>query len=97
MSLDAPVDEEERRTLGETVACSTRTAEERLADADFVRWLMENLDLTPIGTLALRVHVLGGTYKELEETTGIPWKSLDNAWQRVKKKAAKFLQEEGLS
>lgn len=96
LSLDAPVDEEERRTLGETVACSTRTAEERLADADFVRWLMENLDLTPIETLALRVHVLGGTYKELEETTGIPWKSLDNAWQRVRKKALELLRKEEL-
>lgn len=45
---------------------------------------------------ALRVHVLGGTYKELEETTGIPWKSLDNAWQRVRKKALELLRKEEL-
>lgn len=96
LSLDAPVDEEGRRTLGEAVACSARTAEERLADADFVRWLLGELDLTPLEALALRVHVLGGTYRELEEAIGIPWKSLDNAWQRVRKKALNLLQEEVL-
>lgn len=97
LSLDAPVDEGKCWMLGETVACPTRTAEERLADTDFVRWLVKNLDLTPIEALALRVQVLGGTYKQAEETTGMPRKSLDNAWQRVRRKAAGFLQEEGLS
>ena len=94
LSLDAPADREGSRTLGELVACPSRRAEERLADADFVRWLVAEMDLTPLEALALRVHVLGGSYRELEEATGISWKSLDNAWQRVRRKALKLLQEE---
>ncbi|RJX19859.1 MAG: hypothetical protein C4570_04700 [Ammonifex sp.] len=91
LSLDAPVDE--KGTLGEVIARPGKAEEDRLADADFVRWLLRELDLTPLEALALRVYVLGGTYRELEEATGIPWKSLDNAWQRVRKKALKLMEE----
>jgi RNA polymerase sporulation-specific sigma factor len=92
-SLDAPVDGREWRTLGDTVL-SARDDAERLETVHLVRWLIQELDLTPLETLALRVHVLGGTYREIEQATGIPWKSLDNAWQRVRRKAQKLLEEE---
>jgi DNA-directed RNA polymerase specialized sigma24 family protein len=90
------VDEKECRTLGETVPCPDASTEDSLADADFARWLAKELDLTPLEALALRVHLLGGSYREVEEATGISWKSLDNAWQRVRKKAQKLLEEEEL-
>lgn len=96
-SLDEPVDEKERRTLGETVPSRDKEPGERLADADFLRWLVERLDLTLIEALALRVHLLSGSYREVEEATGIPWKSLDNAWQRVRRKAQKLIEEVGVS
>ncbi|WP_123927118.1 sigma-70 family RNA polymerase sigma factor [Thermodesulfitimonas autotrophica] len=91
-SLDEPVDEKERRTLGETVPCSVAPAEDSLSDTDFLRWLIRELDLTPLESLALRVHLLGGSYREVEEATGISWKSLDNAWQRVRRKAQKLME-----
>jgi RNA polymerase sporulation-specific sigma factor len=94
-SLDAPVDGKEWKTLGDAVS-SPRDDAERLETVHLVRWLIQELDLTPLETLALRVHVLGGTYRKVEQATGIPWKSLDNAWQRVRRKALELLQEEGL-
>ncbi|MEW6226597.1 MAG: sigma factor [Bacillota bacterium] len=92
-SLDEPVDEKERRILGETVPCLDGSTEDSLVDADFVRWLIGKLDLTSLESLALRVHLLCRTYREVEEATGISCKSLDNAWQRVKRKAQKLLEE----
>lgn len=96
LSLDEPADERGRRTLGDTVPCSLPGTEDAEA-AEFLCWLVGKLDLTPLEALALRVHLLGGSYREVEEATGIPWKSLDNAWQRVRKKALGFLKEEGLA
>lgn len=95
LSLDAPVGEKGK--LGEVVACSGKAEEDCLADADFIRWLVRELDLTPMEALALRIRLLDGSYREAEKVTGIPRKSLDNAWQRVRKKAFELLKEEGLS
>jgi DNA-directed RNA polymerase specialized sigma24 family protein len=93
LSLDAPGCE--GGTLGEAVACPGKE-EDRLADADFVCWLVRELDLTPVEALALRIRFLDGSYREAAAATGIPWKSLDNAWQRVRKKAFDLLEKEGL-
>ncbi|MEW6771776.1 MAG: sigma factor [Bacillota bacterium] len=96
LSLDEPADEKSGRTLGDTVPCPLPGTDDTEA-AEFVRWLVGKLDLTPIESLALRVHLLGGSYREVEEATGISCKSLDNAWQRVKRKAQRLLEEEGLT
>lgn len=54
--LDAPVDLEGQRMLGDTVP-SLRYRVEEAEEIEFAWWLMQKLDLTPLESTALRVYL----------------------------------------
>ncbi|WP_059040724.1 sigma-70 family RNA polymerase sigma factor [Paenibacillus rubinfantis] len=94
LSLDRPYSDDQSTNIIETIAGNEPSPEERLLQREEHREAVIKLDLflatlSKLERLVVKELAKGFTYKEVADNLGVTFKTVDNAFQRVKIKFTK--------